>query len=132
MADFGFSNIIYLILIVVFAIFSSQKKKRKKEITHSSNASNQQSNVKSFFEELLMGEQANIIPEPQVDFYEEPEIEMPEEPILDKKEDIIVEDVIEKVIKHDYYSQNTFTEVEIDFDLRKAVINSEILNRKYF
>ena len=131
MADFGFGNIVYLILIVIFAIYSSQKKKRKKEAALLGNTANQPSNIKSFFEELLNSEQTTLVPEPQIEYFDEPEpevkIETPIKPVIEKKEK-----KISKKVKIDAYSQEIVTESEIDFDLREAVINSELLNRKYF
>ena len=130
MAGFSFGNIIYLILIAVFAIYSSQKKKRK-----SQGASSNVNKKPSFFEELLSGEQLNIVPEPNVVYEEDidPEgFEFKEEQVTVEKEDIINS---ETMIKDSPKEENFIEEIKdkgIDFDLRQAVIYSEILKRKYF
>lgn len=128
MAGFSYGNIIYLILIAVFAIISSQRKKKK--------AQSSNSNVKtkpSFFEELISGGQLNLVPEPNVVYDEEPDtfvFEEEQKPMVEKE--VIVSEPLSNNRSKKVFQEETREDNKIDFDLRQAIIYSEILKRKYF
>ncbi len=141
---------IYIILGIAWVLYSLYRKSQKNKAKSAQTLSQQQPPVerkKSFLEEMLLNnEQSNVVqpsfdsvPPPAEtiideqqymnDFQEEiaiegPKIEKQEDLLESNSNDIIID--IEKTGKQ----KNKLVDLE-NFDLKKAVIFSEILNRRY-
>jgi len=132
------------IIWVAYTLYNKGKKKKviKQPITHEK----RESKPLSIFEQILMGEELKI-PQPYSD-YLEPVESKPAEPIEEKVEkkrkspspflneelaqfiqegqSVSKEKTIEEIL-HEHEEEP----VEVDFDIRRAVIYSEILNPPY-
>ncbi|MEA3444673.1 MAG: hypothetical protein U9R19_08100 [Bacteroidota bacterium] len=153
MADFDFGNLLYVLALILFAVFGSRKKKKPlqtvpPDYTHEQ----EENNDPGFFEKILSDEKYFSQPEEGVVqeesgydqvFQEENEIEKKEAIYKNPKFDIKPQEYSQpdNQYKHFDYSTDTITLTTHEklneilggpFDLRRAVIYSEILNRKSF
>lgn len=150
MADFDFSNLIYLALIILFSVLGNRKRKKPREIIQ--NEGNKNSGNELDFLNKWLGvnnNQEDLIPEAvysQNDVQEEKSTApVWEEQKVDFREaektpnSFDSEGVSEFDESEKDFDIKSPLDQEIekrfgldDFDLRKAVIYSEILNRKTF
>ncbi len=144
---------IYLILVavawVVGAIYKASQRRKKKSAPLSTPVDNEehspvvnkQKDFKSILEEVLLGEEFKQ--DTQVVDYEEQE-EISVLKLKDDKKNSPIDNkqfrnrnmqIGNRIISEDIQKKKEYNEIDdikdIDFDLRKAVIYSEILNRPY-
>jgi len=146
----SFENILYILIGIIWVVFSIyQAKKRKKQKSESQSGAKKK---KSFFETLIdeMTQQNqkqtdnsydndSIVAEPVVKLdndYEEEKYtydDYYEEGNYDEVKDVVstTEPLTKQISKHEQKSHLTKRK-KIRFDLKKAVIYSEILKPKYF
>lgn len=126
-------DIIVIILTLIVAVFGALNQRRKKKTEEGSPVSSDKSQDQNFWN-MLMDDEADVIPASQQYTNEEVKEDEPT-PVMPKynfeKENEGMHSVMQKTkaAKHTQIKKSILGE---DFSLRKAVIYSEIINRKYF
>ena len=140
--DNSWTNILYILAIAAFGLIKAFVKKKAGKTpvkpVQSEDTSSQSTKMQDvlenlfgdvFSEESQHEEEVDLEPISEI-FVEEPKVE---EKITEERKPITRIDVQE--LSFDDSNQNNFSDEEefedVDFDLKQAVINSEILNRKY-
>jgi|GEM_PF-519301 len=143
LAKMNFQNIIFLLLGVVWVIYNFNKKKKKNEArkapqarqAQAEPATQQPDSFKSIFQQIMTGEEINPVPAP----VESTNISI--EDTLQEEDSKLFIQPDKDSVEHKNYHKHKKQETEVlekitiqkhlDFDIRKAVIYSEILNRPY-
>jgi catalase len=125
---------LYILVTVIFIIVGSLGKKKRKQVnTKSYNSSSEEPQVKFEQPSNIFDYLNEKINEPLIDTLEE-EIEIPaeDEPKIEDEPIEMVENVEQQTFLEPNLHENLMKDSEqVDFDLRRAIIYSEILNRKY-
>ncbi|WP_297086814.1 hypothetical protein [uncultured Draconibacterium sp.] len=126
-------DVLVIILTLVIAVFGALNQKRKKKAAGANNAVPPKKESQNFWD-MLMDQEEELITERQEPFEEElvqPEPKTIERPVYDFKADREGAKSIRKPMKSVRENKKRKLVMGEEFSLKKAVIYSEIINRKY-